>query len=200
MITLQDILPKIIEANQDKQILSLMYKKYKMSDPIGSLGIWSDSIENTHYIMQDPGVPATHIIKEYLGSQWSVGLSSRVVCVGGIHHIPMMDFQIPISPESEQLLYERIDEVLTLDNYPGGWLLQTTNSYHFIGSKIVDVQTWLRFVGRMLLLRLKDETVSVADDRYIGYSLCRLDTPLRCSPKGGVVPFVVREIRISKSL
>lgn len=196
MITFQQILPKILQLNADRNVISVMYKKYRKSQPLGLLGVFDDSVDTTDYVIEKPNIPISDIIKKHTDSDWSVGLSSRIILSNGIYHIPMMDFQISISAESEQLLYDRISEVLALDNYPGGWLLQTTNSYHFIGSKIVDSQTWLRFIGRMLLLRVNGEIASIADDKYIGYCLCRLDTPLRCSLKGGVVPFVVREINM----
>ncbi len=192
MQTLQHILPEILSSN--REISSFMIRRYRSSGPKGVLKLFDDSVDNFEYHIITKDFDFSLIHKYLYSDGWDVGLSSRVITPEGIYYIPIMDFQICISEENKTLLTTRLKEVFLLEEYSGGWLLQTNNSYHFIGRKIVTFDKWLCFIGRMLQLRMKNETAAIADDKYIGYSLLRKDTPCRFSPKSDQIPFLVDEI------
>lgn len=54
-----------------------------------------------------------------------------------------------------------------------GWVIETTNSYHFYGDHPVDEREWLRFMGRWLLLE------TIVDVRYVGHCIIELISCLR---------------------
>jgi hypothetical protein len=75
-------------------------------------------------------------------------------------HIPMMDFALR-PPEGREAV------VATMKGMSpgGGIVLETENSYHFYGTKLLDLEQWLEFLGKSLLFQ------GVIDDRYIGHRL-----------------------------
>jgi hypothetical protein len=76
-----------------------------------------------------------------------VGLCSRIEMKNGRGaHALLMDFRCLKSPE----LLAELERACRHLGY-AGWLLETKNSYHFIGDVLVDDREWLRFMGYWLL-------------------------------------------------
>ena len=97
-------------------------------------------------------------------------------------HIPMMDFALK-SPEGREAVVATMKGI----SPGGGIVLQTENSYHFYGTELLDLEEWLKFLGKSLLFQ------GVIDDRYIGHRLREGFSVLRLTrgPFHADLPFVV---------
>lgn len=130
---------------------------------------------------------------------WDIGVYSNVFTDKGKRHIPQIDFELPISPKSQEILIGILEEKIVPD-FGGGALLESGGSYHFWGTKRLlyprDWGThfeidWADFMG-VLLLTSGHQTLNLVDVRWVGYSLLRGATVLRVSAKTKqVLPHIV---------
>lgn len=91
-----------------------------------------------------------------------VGITSRVLIRSGeFAHIPMMDFLCPPSEENLKTLLQVFGKVAEYR----GFILNSGNSYHYYGTRLLTDSQWRTFLGRSLLLS------GLSDDRYIGHQL-----------------------------
>lgn len=128
---------------------------------------------------------------------WMVGLASTVMTSNGISHLLMLDFSIPVSEESKEQLAWRLetfnksgDVSYKLD----GYLIQTGNSYHYLGKYIANESDFINFLGSSLLFRHADQNHFVVDDRWLGYTLKRNFGTIRIGKKNGEYPIIICEI------
>jgi hypothetical protein len=99
------------------------------------------------------------VFRALAGPDHMVGFCSHIVCTNGeSRHALLMDFRCTPSSTAQNEL-----EHACLKIGYGGWLLQTSRSYHFIGEVLVDEQEWLRFMGYWLLLE------HLVDVSFIGH-------------------------------
>lgn len=102
---------------------------------------------------------------------------------GSKKHLPMLDFHCPVSAENEKLATDAAKTLL------GGpfLLLNSGNSYHAIGRRLVELDALIEVLARSLLLS------PIIDRGYIAHQLIEKRCALRIS-KGGhenKVPIVV---------
>lgn len=115
-----------------------------------------------------------------------LGIHSNVVLArGGEGHIPMMDFMCPPSPENR----DRVTRLLASLHLGKGYLLESGESYHYYGFKILS-EGWRIFLGKCLLMS------GYSDDRYIGHQLVNGYCVLRLSSARikNRIPTVVAEV------
>lgn len=107
----------------------------------------------------------------------ALGVCSKVTLYDGrIMHIPMMDFKAFVSTLNERSLLRLFRQEL---GEQSGALLDSGNSYHYYGCRLVDVTDWHAFLGKCLL------TAPLVDTRYIGHRLIEGFCILRISAARG---------------
>jgi hypothetical protein len=114
----------------------------------------------------------------------SLTLLSEVVCRdGSIGHLPMLDFHAFKSP-ANQLLVEAAATRLFPD---GSILLDSGESYHAYGTRIISQEDFRRFLGNAMLL------APIVDRPYVAHQLIEGRCALRLTQGGGKsrVPMVV---------
>jgi hypothetical protein len=99
-----------------------------------------------------------------------LALSSRVKCVGSLthRHLPMLDFRWKPSPEARRGILVMMRAMAVQ-----GLLLESGNSFHFIGTRLVTETEFVRFFGRSLLCG------SMIDRRWVAHQLIEGDAALR---------------------
>lgn len=125
------------------------------------------------------------------------GLANVVMTDKGIRYLLMLDFSIPVSSEAEQELLGKIsdfNESGDASYFMEGYLLQTKNSYHYLGTLLTTEENFRNFLGSSLLFRHGGEACFVVDDRWLGHSLKKGFGTIRIDTKEGNIPFVVGEI------
>lgn len=127
-----------------------------------------------------------NLANEALGNRM-LALSSLVkLHDGSQRHLPMLDFHIPISPESLRLVCAVVREL----HMGEGFVLETDRSYHFYGGCLLKQDELARFLGRALLF------APIVDRSWIAHQLIESACALRISPRGenGYAPRVVVRI------
>ena len=118
-----------------------------------------------------------------LQEQIQIGIWSKVKLENNKYgHIPMMDFELNKSARNLAILIERLRKCGISD----GWILETGDSYHYYGSRILSEREWIDFMAKMLLTSIvhtRDNIEQVADPRYIGHSLRRGGCVLRLTTR-----------------
>ena len=117
-----------------------------------------------------------------------VGLSS-LVSVGRKKelHIPQLDFHIPVSDRSLDL----VERILQLIAPSDGWILDSGKSYHFWGNTLIEEELMLRFLSLSLLY------APFTDKNWISHQILKRACTLRLfgNPRTGApAPVVVREL------
>ena len=80
---------------------------------------------------------------------------------GSTLHIPMIDFRILPDPQSLTIIRDGLREI----RQTSGVILESGNSYHFYGFKLLEREEWAEFLGNCLLL------APLTDARYIAHRL-----------------------------
>jgi len=115
----------------------------------------------------------------------SYAATSNVVMKDGrICHIPMVDFHCCVSSTNESLVY---DVALELDAGPG-FILNSGNSYHFLGTNLIEGDGIYKFMGRMIMFN------PIIDKSWVAHQMIEGYCALRITEKNGLMPRVVREI------
>ncbi|GEM_PF-5882611 len=88
-------------------------------------------------------------------------------------HIPMLDLACPQTDEDKALVFEKLTELgETL-----GVLLESDNSYHYVGFNLLTEEQWVEFMGRALKLNYREGNRKVrrliVDPEFVAYSLSR---------------------------
>ena len=152
----------------------------------------NDVSSKIQYITYNFEKPIEEILDS--ASERCIALSSRVIMENGIGYIPCMDFQLSISHENTELITRLLRDIIIAEELMGGWLIQSNKSYHFIGKNIISAEKWIQFIGKTLLMRDRETSVPLVDDRYIGHSLYRMDSPIRISQKDEMYPAIIAEL------
>ncbi len=195
--TTYELIELIIKKNEHFGVTSFLVRLYKNNTNTGKSGVKEDplgAVELINFPVADISTIGTWIDNKYRDG-WLVALTSLFKNAKETLYLPVMDFSLPISRESEALLRERMTGVFDLyDNLGRGVLIETNNSYHFMGDTLLTEKQWIVFCANMLLLKHSSETRDIADTRYIGHSLERMYTCIRISEKEGVLPRVLEGI------
>jgi hypothetical protein len=83
--------------------------------------------------------------KENLGIKSIVELED-----GSARHIPMIDFCCPCSPKNEQ----KIVRILSFLKQDKGFLLESGNSYHYYGIRLLTEAEWQVFMGQLRMINI----------------------------------------------
>jgi hypothetical protein len=114
----------------------------------------------------------------------SLTFLSEVVCTdGSLGHLPMMDFHASKSPANQRLV-----EAAATRLFPdGSILLDSGESYHAYGRRIISQEAFRRFLGNAILL------APIVDRPYVAHQLIEGRCALRLTQGGGKsqVPVVV---------
>lgn len=124
------------------------------------------------------------------GQQLAIG--SRILLnTGRFAHVPLMDFDLARSIENLKKVQDRLKHV----GVNSGWILETWESYHYWGTKVITEDEWLDFLSRGLLTSIvhgEDNVEQITDARYIGHSLRDRSCFIRISGNAGIaLPKVV---------
>lgn len=134
--------------------------------------------------------------EEYvLGSSGVLGLHSTLVDKGGrVRYWLMLDLNARPTPSNLRKVKLYLGSLLRiLKIKPGGYILETDNSYHFIGKKFVSAAVFKLFLNSIIKSNGGD---GLADVGFCGHTLAKdLDVCLRIQRrKGGKRLKVVAEI------
>lgn len=112
-------------------------------------------------------------IEKHLAANELLGVISKVrTNKGHQSHIPMMDFQCPVSAQNLNGLVE----LLPSTGQRHGFILQSGRSYHYYGKELLNNnQLWVSFLGKCLLMK------GFVDERYVGHQLVDGHCVLRMS-------------------
>jgi hypothetical protein len=114
-----------------------------------------------------------------------IGLTSFVRRKDGYHaHIPLLDFETPVSDEALVLIREKFKTIMRearSGKATPGYLLVSGECYHYIGLELLSQEEWLEFMGLALLFEddADPNRFSPVDRRWVGYSLRRGLSTLR---------------------
>lgn len=142
----------------------------------------------------------TRLIRDY-PEGWNISFDSRVEDANGnAFQLPLMDLALRKSEENLDRTKERLKKLI-VPRFGGGFILETKDSYHFFGKRLLSHGEWLKFLGFSLLTSIVTVTPEdqgnihelISDYRYIGHSLIRGSTGLRITANGSksVLPKVV---------
>ena len=95
-------------------------------------------------------------------------ITSKFECGGKILHLPMLDFECTICPENQKMISDFIKRILG-----HGIILESGQSYHVYGQKLINEPEMINFLGRSLLFK------DYSDIRYIGHRLIDRELCLR---------------------
>ena len=112
----------------------------------------------------------------------NVALCSRVnLSTGEERHIPLLDFHCPNNRANAKLAASVVQELEV-----SGYLLESGDSYHFYGNKLLRHDEFIRFLGLAL------QYAPIVDRAWIAHQLRELMAALRITSKEGVTPFLVQ--------
>jgi hypothetical protein len=132
----------------------------------------------------DVSVDVLHALAEGIPPAHLLAVSSLVELHDGSHcHVPMLDFHCPASPENLGL----VKCVVTQLGIGGGFILESGESYHFYGLRLLKERELTAFLGRALLY------APIVDKCWIAHQLIESACALRISSRGpdGDMPCVV---------
>jgi hypothetical protein len=111
-------------------------------------------------------------------------LLSEVRIASEVRHIPMLDFALPSSSENDSIVHAVVSKLDV-----AGYLLNSGNSYHFYGERLVETEEWRAFLGKALLFS------PLVDHRWIGHQLIEGCAALRISKNSqGALPTLVARV------
>lgn len=128
----------------------------------------------------DVSVDVLHALAEDVSTAHLLAVSSLVENQdGSICHIPMLDFHCPASPENLGLV-KCVGSQLSVG---GGFILESGESYHFYGLRLLKAEELAAFLGRALLY------APIVDKCWVAHQLIESACALRISsrwPDGGM--------------
>ncbi len=102
----------------------------------------------------------------------------------------MLDFVCDKKTTNRRLLRSLLRQLNQEIGIGEGFLLETTNSYHYYGGTVLSSELWIKFIGFSLLLQPPASCFplaislgigSVIDARFLGHSLIARQGSLRIS-------------------
>lgn len=124
-------------------------------------------------------------IDKYLSHHKNYAILSKVKCKNKkIYHLPFIDFHC-LSNSNNILLAEDIVNILQIGS---GYLLNSGESFHFIGSRLIDKDEFETYLGKLLMY------TPIIDKSWIAHQLIEKSCALRISYKNGLLPEVIKRI------
>ena len=165
-----------------------------------TLGALSDAKGDVYYEWFDSGTSEESLLEKinFLESNgWIVGLTNIVMTQHGMEYLPMLDYSVTHSIETQTELLEKISLFNKSGDVPykmDGYLIKTNNSYHYLGLHLMTKENFVNFLGSSLLFRHSDQKHFVVDDRWLGHTLKKGFGTIRIGKKEGIYPEVVGKI------
>ena len=158
-------------------------------------GIMLSSFDNPHYskkilnqsLRHNSIVDLCYISRERIHSSLnpSFAFCSKVkMSNGSIKHIPQLDFHISPSPQNLRV----VCDVCQLLNIGPGWILDSGESYHFIGRTPVSWERIKKILYTAIVFN------PIIDTIWISHQLREGCCSLRIGEKRGVYPTVICQI------
>ena len=118
---------------------------------------------------------------------WSISVTSQVIRTGlRQSHIPLLDFRERISDGGLALVSEKLTQIIRpeLPQAFPGYILESGQSYHYIGLGALTPLQWMRFMGLALLCESHEKPLrhSPIDRLWLGHTLVRGFGVLRILP------------------
>ena len=115
----------------------------------------------------------------------SYALCSKVVMTNGLEkHLPLLDFHIMVSGTNIKV----VESVCRLMGLVKGWILNSGESYHFVGDTPIDSDDLEQLLYRALMF------TPIIDKAWISHQLREKTCSLRIGRKSGFVPKVVLKL------
>ncbi len=109
--------------------------------------------------------------------QQRIAVNSQVKMTdGSIRHLPMLDFHIPVSDNNIPIIY-KVCKCLEL---PNGYILNSGESYHYIGMNPIEWETLYSILCKALLYS------PIIDKAWISHQLIEKSCSLRIGKKNGI--------------
>lgn len=111
-----------------------------------------------------------------LPQDFELAINSRVITMGQVYHIPMIDFGYKGSSPLESQLLKEFSSYwrMNFNIYDSG------RSYHAYGDRLLTTQEWYQFMGSLLLLN-KPSGFKLIDERWVGHRIVGGYSALRWS-------------------
>lgn len=141
---------------------------------------------NHHSITQLEWIESANIcqLSRLIADYSRLAINSRVQTESEeSYHIPMLDFHIEVTERNTELI-KHICHILAQP----GYLLNSGNSYHFIGEQLVTEKKLISFLGQSLLF------TPIIDEIWIAHQLMDRSCSLRFTMKNGHVPTVIEKV------
>ena len=114
-----------------------------------------------------------------------IAVCSKVIMKDySIQHIPMIDFHLPISNKN-LLIIKDYCHILGLEH---GFILNSGESYHFIGNELMSWNSLYKLLTQSLLLS------PIVDKSWISHQLIEKSCSLRINKKHNIYPQVIAQI------
>lgn len=122
------------------------------------------------------------ITKVAESSRQNIAINSRVKMVDGTYkHFPLLDFHIPISPNNELI----VKKVIKILGFSRGYIMESGESYHFIGLDFITNEELTIFLSKALLFS------PIIDRAWIAHQLLERSCSLRVSFKHNIEPQLI---------
>lgn len=117
-----------------------------------------------------------------LNTDQELAVHSKVKYKNHNYHIPMIDFSI--TPPITENIFSRINYFIPKKIILDTQAFSSGRSLHAYSSHIIRPGEWYEFMGRLLLINLKNEP-DIIDNRWIGHRLMSGYSSLRWSNNSG---------------
>lgn len=150
--------------------------------------MWEEIVSNADHhnkITTDFWVSAD-TIQSWIGEKGrNIGVNSLIQTTHRrLLHLPMLDFHIAVSNRNTQI----VKQICSQLGFKVGFILNSGNSYHYIGKQLIAEGELLHILSRALLYG------PIVDIRWIAHQLIERSCTLRIGEKNGLVPYVVEEL------
>jgi len=128
----------------------------------------------------------------------NIGIESGVLVGGKRMHVPMMDFSLTKSKKSLEAI-KTVFGKLVAEKFSGGVIVETDNSYHFIGDRLLSERGMNEFLYWSLIAvvrKAEGKLNNLVDVPFVGYSLLKGSMCLRITsyPDKNYLPKVVLKV------
>lgn len=114
-----------------------------------------------------------------------IGINSAVTFMdGSVLHIPMIDFHISKSNINEEIVCTVCKSLVP----EGGYVIDSGNSYHFIGKHLISKENILDLLAKSI------QFSPIVDEIWATHQLIERSCTLRIGYKNGILPTVIKSI------
>lgn len=138
-----------------------------------------------HNELHHKRISASDFLKSNFAKE-RIGVSSKIILRSQeIKHIPFIDFHVPATDINTEVV-EYICRLL--DSSHNGYILNSGNSYHYIGCNLMSDTQMIKFLSMANLF------TPITDSAWISHQLFEGSCVLRLGEKNGLLPIVLKKI------